>query len=218
MDKARDVLLDKAHPGRAQYDKYSWASLHNAHEIVPGLWLGAQELARDGEALRQLGITHMLTVLAGWDVSMPNGCEHKLIGARDRVDQDLLQYFPEAVQFIHNARSNCGVVYVHCAAGVSRSASCVIAYLMTHAEMGLCSAHDLVKQKRSQVDPNTGFLKQLVVWQEAGCTLPPKHLEVLAGIEVEDICQVFGFDREWWAKVEREADQSLRQREARGLV
>jgi len=217
VDMAMHILLD--HDQRALYDQYCWASLHDAHEIVPGLWLGAQELARDGEALQRLGITHTLTVLANWDV--PMDCEHKIIEARDSVKEDLLQHFPEAVQFIHTARSSGGVVYVHCAGGVSRSASCVIAYLMAHEAQcngALSSSYDLVKHKRELIDPNPGFLKQLVVWEQAGCILPPEHLQWLTKVGAEEICQAFGFDQTWWEDAERKAYESLQQRAAKGLV
>jgi hypothetical protein len=41
-------------------------------------------------------------------------------------------YFPEAFAFITEARQNGKAVLVHCAAGVSRSVTIVVAYLMDH--------------------------------------------------------------------------------------
>jgi protein-tyrosine phosphatase len=43
---------------------------------------------------------------------------------------DITQIFEKAIQFIDRNRKYTSVL-VHCYAGVSRSASCVIAYLMT---------------------------------------------------------------------------------------
>jgi protein-tyrosine phosphatase len=42
-------------------------------------------------------------------------------------------------------------------AGVSRSAACVMAYLMQEHDMGMFQALQLCKQKRSVVFPNPGF-------------------------------------------------------------
>ena len=39
---------------------------------------------------------------------------------------------PHAVEFIKSCLDQKGKILVHCFAGMSRSASCVIAYMMTH--------------------------------------------------------------------------------------
>lgn len=41
---------------------------------------------------------------------------------------DLLVHFPSAIQFIHSAITDGGVVLVHCVQGISRSAAVVAAY------------------------------------------------------------------------------------------
>lgn len=51
-------------------------------------------------------------------------------------------------------------VLVHCAVGVSRSASLVLAYLMVHHGFTLLRAINEVKEHR-WIFPNRGFLKQL---------------------------------------------------------
>lgn len=51
-------------------------------------------------------------------------------------------------------------VLVHCAVGVSRSASLVLAYLMIHHGFTLLQAINKVKERR-WIFPNRGFLKQL---------------------------------------------------------
>lgn len=51
-------------------------------------------------------------------------------------------------------------VLVHCAVGVSRSASVVLAYLMIHRRLGLLEAILRVKERR-WIFPNRGFLRQL---------------------------------------------------------
>jgi protein-tyrosine phosphatase len=50
---------------------------------------------------------------------------------------------------------------VHCWAGVSRSATIVIAYLMRKNKWPLETAMDYVKQKRNFINPNHGFLAKL---------------------------------------------------------
>lgn len=53
-----------------------------------------------------------------------------------------------------------GKVFVHCAMGVSRSATLVLAFLMIHENMTLVDALKTVGSHRD-ICPNTGFLSQL---------------------------------------------------------
>jgi protein-tyrosine phosphatase len=55
---------------------------------------------------------------------------------------------------------------VHCAAGISRSTSIVLAYLMKHEKMALKEAFILVKTQRKGVSPNKGFVKQLLRFEK----------------------------------------------------
>jgi atypical dual specificity phosphatase len=56
-------------------------------------------------------------------------------------------------------------VIVHCAAGISRSASVVIAYLMEYYNFPLSKALKFVKDTRRIVDPNEGFLQSLAQYE-----------------------------------------------------
>lgn len=53
-----------------------------------------------------------------------------------------------------------GKVLVHCAMGLSRSSSLVLAYLMIHENVTLADAIKAVSAHRN-VSPNEGFLEQL---------------------------------------------------------
>ena len=54
------------------------------------------------------------------------------------------------------------VILVHCAAGVSRSSSFVIAYLMRDEKLPYHKAFDKVKAARKWANPNSGFRRQLI--------------------------------------------------------
>lgn len=56
---------------------------------------------------------------------------------------------------------NCGVL-VHCLAGVSRSVTVTVAYLMQKLQLSLNDAYDLVKRKKSDISPNFNFMGQLL--------------------------------------------------------
>jgi protein-tyrosine phosphatase len=58
-----------------------------------------------------------------------------------------------------------GNVLVHCHAGVSRSATLVIAYLMQEKRLTFDEAFSYASKFRPVIFPNQGFQKQLKEWQ-----------------------------------------------------
>ena len=80
----------------------------------------------------------------------------------DHSDAPLHRSFDEAMAFIDRARLRGASVLVHCRAGVSRSATVVLAYLVQREKRSLRHAFLYLKAIRSVVDPNPGFWQQLV--------------------------------------------------------
>ena len=66
---------------------------------------------------------------------------YKLVSILDIPSAHLKQHFQTCIKFIKEAIEDGGVVLVHCFAGVSRSATIVIAYLMQEIEMILKDAY-----------------------------------------------------------------------------
>ena len=62
--------------------------------------------------------------------------------------------------------NNNNKVLVHCQAGVSRSATIVIAYLMKTCNMNFEQSLSFVKLQRSVIDPNNGFRRQLMQFEK----------------------------------------------------
>jgi protein-tyrosine phosphatase len=61
---------------------------------------------------------------------------------------------------------NCGVL-VHCLAGVSRSVTVTVAYLMQKLHLSLNDAYDLVKRKKANISPNFNFMGQLLDFERS---------------------------------------------------
>lgn len=100
------------------------------------------------------------------------------INVMDHSKQDILSHFETSNEFIETALKNpTNKVYVHCVAGISRSASLVIAYVMKTRSMNYTEAYDLVSQKRRIVDPNEGFVRQLVLYNKMKYTIDIGNLE-----------------------------------------
>jgi len=80
-----------------------------------------------------------------------------------------------------NGEEGSGPILVHCAAGVSRSATVVLAALMQLERMTLKQAFLMVKARRSIVYPNKGFLATLLTLEKdlfGTNSIPPAALEL----------------------------------------
>lgn len=74
-------------------------------------------------------------------------------------------------------------VLVNCFAGVSRSATIVIAYLMYKNKWGFEDAFSFVKSKRNIINPNYGFVCQLYGLQDILCNLDEKYDEYMSNFQ-----------------------------------
>lgn len=120
--------------------------------------------------LKEAGITHVLSVLnlEMRDMQRLQAYEHVLINVEDDPYEDLLMHFKNCNAFIDaGLRSHGGGgVFVHCAMGISRSATVVCAYLMWKFDVGRDVALKWVREGREMVRPNEGFMEQLKVYED----------------------------------------------------
>ncbi|XP_017727397.1 PREDICTED: dual specificity protein phosphatase 13 isoform X3 [Rhinopithecus bieti] len=161
-------------PTLASLQRLLWvrqaAMLNHIDEVWPSLFLGDAYAARDKSKLTQLGITHVVNAAAG-KFQVDTGAkfyrgmslEYYGIEADDNPFFDLSVYFLPVARYIRAALSiPQGRVLVHCAMGISRSATLVLAFLMIYENMTLVEAIQTVQAHRN-ICPNSGFLRQLQV-------------------------------------------------------
>ncbi|XP_036911242.1 dual specificity protein phosphatase 26 [Sturnira hondurensis] len=140
---------------------------NHADEVWPGLYLGDQDIANNHRELRRLGITHVLNASHSRWRGTPEayeglGIRYLGVEAHDSPAFDMSIHFQTAADFIHRALGQPGgKILVHCAVGVSRSATLVLAYLMLYHRLTLVEAIKKVKDHRGII-PNRGFLRQLL--------------------------------------------------------
>ncbi|KAJ8276859.1 hypothetical protein GJAV_G00068710 [Gymnothorax javanicus] len=130
------------------------------NKVLPDLYLGNFKDARDREQLARHNITHILSI---HDTASPLLQEMKYlcIPAADLPTQNLTQHFKDSIVFMHESRLKGEGCLVHCLAGVSRSVTLVVAYIMTVTELGWKEALEAVRVARPCAGPNMGFLRQL---------------------------------------------------------
>ena len=72
------------------------------------------------------------------------------IPGEDHQEYDLSFHFETAADFIHQSRKETNIL-VHCMAGISRSATLVLAYLMKYMGIPLQQAFAMITSKRRKV-------------------------------------------------------------------
>lgn len=157
-------------------------------EISEGLYLcGARAINID--KLRDLGITTIFNVTIELPSLLIDKTEYVKISIEDSPSANLSQYFDKVADKIDEVRRRGGKVLVHCVAGVSRSASLCIAYLMKHKNMQLRRAYLHVKARRPIIRPNPGFFRQLVEFEMRlyGCPTVRMVWNEAAGGQIPDV-------------------------------
>ncbi|KAG3265258.1 dual specificity phosphatase 1 [Ictidomys tridecemlineatus] len=113
--------------------------------------------------------TLALTALINVSANCPNHFEghyqYKSIPVEDNHKADISSWFNEAIDFIDSIKNAGGRVFVHCQAGISRSATICLAYLMRTNRVKLDEAFEFVKQRRSIISPNFSFMGQLLQFE-----------------------------------------------------
>ncbi|XP_066477478.1 dual specificity protein phosphatase 13B-like [Tiliqua scincoides] len=158
-------------PALSELQRLIWnrgGSDNHVDQVWPNIYLGDAWAARSKTILQSLGITHILNAADG-PYNINTGAQYYKdlpvqyygVQAFDATSFDISIFFVDAANFIHKAlNTGGGKVFVHCAMGLSRSATLVLAYLMIHENLTLVEALKAVDSHRG-ICPNTGFLNQL---------------------------------------------------------
>ncbi|KAJ7316313.1 hypothetical protein JRQ81_002475 [Phrynocephalus forsythii] len=134
-------------------------------EILPFLYLGSAYHASRKDMLDALGITALINVSANCPNHFEGHYQYKSIPVEDNHKADISCWFNEAIDFIDSVKNDGGRVFVHCQAGISRSATICLAYLMRTNRVKLDEAFEFVKQRRSIISPNFSFMGQLLQFE-----------------------------------------------------
>ena len=138
-------------------------------EIIPNLFLGSIGSASNLKQLQNCKITHIVCCARGIKNFFPDKFKYLNLDILDNEKSDIKQHFDESYKFIDEAIKNNGNVLIHCHAGISRSSTILIAYIMKSQKMSLDKVLELLKSKRDKVNPNAGFIEQLKEYEKELC-------------------------------------------------
>jgi protein-tyrosine phosphatase len=153
--------------GPLDWTNKQWDSLHNYRHNDPyyiskvhdKLFISGYEPAYDEAILMQHGTTHIVNMT-------PNTFEERSfeisvylqVHVSDSFSERMYPHFNRIAIFIKAAHMNDGKVLVHCRAGVSRSATAVLAHLMVNEAYKLPLAWEVLRAARNIVRPNKTFV------------------------------------------------------------
>ena len=102
---------------------------------------------------------------------------HVQVCVEDKETANLSAHFDAVADRIAREARRGGRTLVHCIAGVSRSPSLVLAYLVKHGRMSLADAYHHVRGLRPCIRPNVGFWQQLIDYEVAQRGVPTMRVE-----------------------------------------
>jgi len=141
-------------------------------EILDHITLGSSFDVSDLETLKRLNIGYVLNVAEEFEhPNPPKHVQFLNLKFQDVVVPGTVQFdiFEEAFKFMDLALLDSNItkkkVFVHCMRGRSRSATVIIAYLMSRKNMNLREAYLIVKEKRPAIGPHYFMKRQLVDYE-----------------------------------------------------
>ena len=137
--------------------------------IKDKLYFRNKILGKDDKRLKELGIKAIVDVLkyAKPEDRYKHSDYFKFFHL-EIIDNPLnnADWTEECAKFIDQQIKINNPVYVHCAQGISRSATLIIYYLMTREKKNFKDSFFYLKKLRNVVCPTTGFIKSLCLYDE----------------------------------------------------
>ena len=128
------------------------------NHIIDNIYLG--DCSHTQDELIKLGISYVFNMTPNDYREYDKLIEVK-IPLEDSFKQNITDIFPTAIEQLKELNDEGLKIYVHCYAGISRSASFVIYYLMKYHKKTFDEAFKYVREKRYCIQPNASFVEQL---------------------------------------------------------
>ena len=131
--------------------------------ITSQILIGGIKEAQNGRWLQYQGVTHIVNASMELPNYFPQNFKYLRLDLNDVSDQNLTKALSNSYRFMKKTIDEGGVVFVHCFAGISRSSSQIIHFLMMDRNISFEKALDYVRRKHPRTNPNGGFQQQLLL-------------------------------------------------------
>lgn len=133
-------------------------------QIKDYLYLGSLDDSNNKEFILNNKIKTIINVTYNHENIIYENINYYKIETLDNEKQPIIYVINKVINIINENKNN-GNILVHCYIGKSRSATCIIAYLMKEYNMSLEKAFIYTKEKRYIISPNHGFILQLIKYE-----------------------------------------------------
>uniref|UniRef100_A0A8B9SQF4 Dual specificity protein phosphatase 15 n=1 Tax=Anas platyrhynchos TaxID=8839 RepID=A0A8B9SQF4_ANAPL len=131
--------------------------------------------AKDLEQLSRNKITHIVSIHESPQPLLQD-ITYLRIPLPDTPEANIKKHFKECISFIHQCRLHGGNCLVHCLAGISRSTTVVVAYVMAVTELSSQEVLEAIRSVRPVANPNPGFRQQLEEFGSSAARKIRRHL------------------------------------------
>ena len=132
-------------------------------KITDKVFLGDCFGAKDEAKIKENNIKRVLSCCGSLTPKYEDKTiKQKIIDLSDTPNTNIIKYFIESLKFMDETDDK---IFVHCFAGVSRSATLVIAYFMWKDKLTFKQSYEFVKKSRF-IGPNIGFIRQLILFEK----------------------------------------------------
>ena len=153
---------------KKEIDSYKYTFHINLHPslIFPGIFLGAYRNACHKEEIKNLEINYVLNCAMECYDNFNSNIKYLHLKLNDLPSFNIRPFLDKAADFINECKENNGCILIHCQMGISRSTSCLIAYMIKYLGYSFMEALEYIKKRRPQVFPNYGFIKHLMNYEK----------------------------------------------------
>ncbi|XP_006755254.1 PREDICTED: dual specificity protein phosphatase 21 [Myotis davidii] len=134
-------------------------------QLTSNLYIGNAMAANN----RYLLTTHRITTVINISVEIVNtfidNIQYVKIPVHDSPRARIGYFFDAIADYVHVVALCQGRTLVHCHAGISRSSTVCMAYLMKYHALTLHEAHIWTRACRPVIRPNNGFWEQLIEYE-----------------------------------------------------
>ncbi|NXA55132.1 DUS15 phosphatase, partial [Nothocercus julius] len=131
--------------------------------------------AKDLEQLSRNKITHIVSIHESPQPLLQE-ITYLRIPLPDTPEANIKKHFRECIGFIHQCRLRGGNCLVHCLAGISRSTTVVVAYVMAVTELSCPEVLEAIRTVHPIANPNPGFRRQLDEFGRGAARKVRRHL------------------------------------------
>jgi predicted protein tyrosine phosphatase len=145
----------------------------SANSITDRIFVGDLASAANKEAMKEQGITHIISAITGAYPLFPQDFTYLTIHINDDAWVNIGEYFESVNNFIDETmKSSNTKIMIHCQKGISRSVTLLMGYLLfkynTHKQIPKGNVDEAInnilreiREHRSIAEPNEGFIQAL---------------------------------------------------------